>query len=163
VRVDRSNTGTITDYRLQVKMQTDLGSESEPNETNATADSLTRSDVYVFGGHQVNADLDTYAIFVPAGKDLRIETIEGGAAETCESNGIDSRIRLLGPTGTDLGNDDDLGRGFCSLVDGTGAVPLSAFASNLAGGIYFIRVEASSPGGATAAGQFDYRLVVTVR
>ncbi|MBL8741177.1 MAG: hypothetical protein JNK04_08790, partial [Myxococcales bacterium] len=163
VRVDRSNTGTITDYRLQVKMQTDLGSETETNETIATANSLTRSDVYVFGGMQVTTDLDTYAVFVPAGKSLRVETIEGSGAETCESNGIDSRIRLFNPAGTELGNDSDAGRGFCSLIDGTGATPLNAYARNLPGGIYYLRVEPHTPGSASAAMQFDYRLVVTVR
>ena len=116
------------------------------------------------GGHQTNADFDTFAINVPAGKSVRAEIIEGSTAETCESNGIDSRLRLFNAAGTELGTgDDDTGRGFCSLIDGTGTTGGFTAARALTAGIYYIRVEASSPGTATAGGQFDYRLVVTVR
>ncbi len=166
VRVEETgNNAAIAAYRLQVKVQADTGSESETNETLATADRFVGSDVYVFGGHQVNSDLDTFVITVPAGRSLRAEVIEGSTAETCESGGIDSRLRMFNAAGVDLGNDDDDGRGACSLIDGTGTVPaaLDGFARNLAGGTYYLRVESFAPTGTTAAGQFDYRLVVTIR
>jgi len=162
IQVDRSTAGTLAAYKLQVKVLGSRGSEVEPNDTNATARGIPGTDVYVFGGHQVTTDLDTYAVFVPAGKSLRVETVEGSTAETCESNGIDSRIRIINSAGTDLGNDDDGGRGFCSLIDGTGASPANGYAHNLAAGIYYVRVESTSTA-TGAANQFDYRLVVTVR
>ena len=162
VQVEKSTAGTIAAYKLQVAVHTDRGSESEVNETIAQADGFPGSDVYIFGGHQVAADFDVFAINVPAGRSIRAETIEGGA-ETCESNGVDSRIRLFSPAGVDLGNDSDAGRGFCSLIDGTGTSGGNAYARNLAGGTYYLRIEAHTPSSNTAAMQFDYRLVVTVR
>jgi hypothetical protein len=63
----------------------------------------------------------------------------------------------------DLGNVDDNGRGFCSLLDGTGATPTHGFAHNLAAGTYYLQVEASAPTNASPNELFDYRLVVTVR
>jgi cysteine-rich repeat protein len=162
-----SSTATLAAYKLQVAVQTDRGSESETpgNDTYQQANGLPGSDVYIFGGHQGAGDFDTFAVYVPAGKSIRAEVIEGSTAETCESQGIDSRLRLYGPTGTDLGNVDDIGRGYCSLMDGTGATPTHAYAHNLAtGGVYYLRVEASSPTSTTNLNEyFDYRLVVTIR
>jgi cysteine-rich repeat protein len=162
VMVEKSTSGTIAGYKLQVKIQTSRGNETEPNTTSATANGFPGSDVYIFGGHQVNSDLDVFAIPVPAGKSIRAEVIEGSTAETCESFGIDSRIRLLSPAGIELGNVDDNGRGFCSLLDGTGASPTHSYAHNLAAGTYFVQVEASNPISSSLNELFDYRLVVTV-
>ncbi|MBK9760551.1 MAG: hypothetical protein IPO90_11415 [Flavobacteriales bacterium] len=58
--------------------------------------------------------------------------------------------------------DDDDGRGFCSMIDGTGSTPLDAAAHNIAAGTYFLRVQSSSLATGAAA-QFDYKLVVTIR
>jgi hypothetical protein len=95
---------------------------------------------------------------------VRLEIIEGDrAVETCESNGIDSRLTLFSPALVQLEDDDDAGRGFCSLLDGTGTAPLDPLAHTLAAGTYFVQVRASSFSQAGAAGQFTYRLVATVR
>jgi hypothetical protein len=162
VQVEKTASGTIAAYKLEVKIQTTKGNETETNDTVAASNGLPSSDVYIFGGHQVAADKDVFAINVPAGKSVRAEIIEGSGAETCESLGIDSKIFLVNAAGTDLGSDDDSGRGYCSQIDGTGASPLHSYAHNLAAGTYYVRVEAS--GLCSGAGcQFDYRLAVTIR
>ncbi len=165
---ETGNNSLIPTYLLQVELLGDAGIETEPNEDQASASlNLTGgvSDVYVFGDHAVQADSDYYAIDVPvAGSSLRLEIMEGDrAVETCESNGIDSRLTLYNAAGTQLVDDDDDGRGFCSHIDGTGATGQDAAAHNLAAGTYFVQVRASTFAQATAAGQFTYRLVATVR
>jgi cysteine-rich repeat protein len=162
---ETGNNAAIAGYRLQVKVQTGKGSESEVNETSVQTDFLPGSDVFVFGNHQQNLDSDVYAVTVPAGKSLRAEVIEGSTAETCESNGVDSRLTLYGPTGTLLVDDDDDGRGYCSLIDGTGATAQDNGAKGLAAGTYYLQVRASSLTSAQTGpgGQFDYRLAVTIR
>jgi cysteine-rich repeat protein len=162
---ETGNNALLAGYRLQVKVQASVGSESEPNSTLLQSDPLPGSDVFILGGHQVNADADYFAITVPAGKSLRAEIVEGSLAETCESSGIDSRLTLFNAAGTQLVEDDDDGRGFCSLIDGTGATALDAGAKALAAGTYYLLVRASTLGTAPTgpSGQFDYSLVVTLR
>lgn len=106
-------------------------------------------------------DTDWYVVAVPPGGSIRAETIEGDASETCESNGIDSTIALYDAAGTQLGTNGDTGRGYCSLIDGTGSTPANSFAHNLAPGAYYLRV--TSFGTTGAANQFNYRLAVTIR
>ncbi|MFT3771987.1 MAG: pre-peptidase C-terminal domain-containing protein [Minicystis sp.] len=120
--------------------------------------------MYVLGGHLTNSDSDFYAITVPAGASVRAEIIEGGS-ETCESNDIDSRLSFYNTanTSTPLTEDDDNGRGYCSLLDGTGGTPSNPPAHNLAAGTYYLQVRASVVSQSGTAGQFDYRLVVTIR
>ena len=51
--------------------------------------------------------------------------------ETCEAaGGIDSRLTLFNQNGVQIDDDDDSGRGLCSLIDGTGATPLDPAARN---------------------------------
>jgi len=106
-----------------------------------------------------------FAITVPAGKSLRAEIIEGDVMETCESGQVDSLLSLYDATGALLGEDDDFGRGFCSLIDGTGNPSASGFASQLVAGTYYLQVQATPlaqvPGDTT--GQFNYRLALTIR
>ncbi len=101
---------------------------------------------------------------MPAGRSLRAEIIEGDA-ETCESSDVDSYLTLFDANGVTLGFDDDSGRGFCSRIDGTGSSPADAYAHDLAAGTYYLLVEASpsAQGAADTAGQFAYRLAVTLR
>ncbi len=102
------------------------------------------------------------AVTVPQGGSIRAEVIEGDGVETCESNGIDSSIALYNPAGTLISTTGgDVGRGFCSLFDGTGPTPLNSFAHNLAAGTYFVRVISATTA-VTPANQFNYRLVVDV-
>ena len=55
---------------------------------------------------------------------------------------------------------DGEGRGYCSLIDGTGSAPLHSGARQLVPGTYYLQVRSAQPG---ATGQFDYRLFITVR
>ncbi|MFO0592891.1 MAG: DUF4215 domain-containing protein [Polyangiaceae bacterium] len=163
LQVEKTTTGAIAAYKLEVKVQSTAGSEVEANNTSATSTGFPGSDVYIFGSHQLTSDIDVYAIPVPAGKSIRAEIIEGSGAETCESNGIASRLYLDSAGGSSLANDSTTGRGNCSLIDGTGASPVKTAAHNLAAGTYYLRVQAASQGCATDVCKFDYRLVVTVR
>ena len=157
---EAGNNGTIAVYRMHASVIPAAGTEVERNDIQAQANVLSGLELFAHGSHQLTSDLDWYAITVPAGGSVRAELIEGSTAESCESNGIDSRVTLFTSAGVQLVMDDDDGRGFCSLIDGTGSVPLDATAHNLASGTYYLQVRSSVTG---AASQFDYRLVVTIR
>ena len=160
VQVDK--TVALASYFLRVTFQTALGSEIEPNDLTSTATPAPGIATQIFGDHQVTTDTDFYAVTVPAGGSIRAEVIEGDNVETCELNGIDSSIALYNPAGTLISTTGgDVGRGFCSMFDGTGPSPLNTFAHNLAAGTYFVRVISATTA-ATPANQFNYRLVVDV-
>ena len=157
-------TATIGTYFLSVRGFTDRGSETEPNELRSSATMLTGTNIVVLGSHLSNLDVDAFGITAPGGRSLRVELIEG-SAETCESTGIDSYVTLFTSSGLALGWDDDAGRGLCSLIDGTGAAAVNPWASRLATGTYYLQVEAA-PFAQMAndqRGQFDYRLVISIR
>jgi cysteine-rich repeat protein len=160
----QGNTATIPAYVLQVRVEGDDGSETEPNDTAPQANAMAGSDVFVLGDHTKSTDVDFFRIDVPTGKSVRAEVVEGGGA-TCESLNLDSYLTLYDNSGLALEQDDDSGRGFCSLIDGTGSAPVNAGASGLPGGTYYLAVEASpfaeAPG--NPSGSFVYRLVVTIR
>lgn len=158
---ERGNNALIALYRLRIIFPTSNGNEVEPNETQATATLIPGPPFsYIFGDHSLADDSDFYRITVGSGQSLRAEIVEGDrAAETCESNGIDSRLTLYDSTGTELVDDDDSGRGFCSLIDGKGTTPLDAGASNLAAGTYYIQVRRSDLA-AGAQQLFVYRLAL---
>jgi cysteine-rich repeat protein len=157
------NNAVILGYALEVDFQTDIGSEVEGNDGILNATPVAGSDVVITGNHQVNADADYFKVTVPESWSIRAEVIEGSLVETCESNGIDSSLAFFDPSGVLLANADDGGRGFCSLLDGTGSAPLYSAAHGLPAGTYYLRVQASAFAQMTAAGQFDYRLAVTLR
>lgn len=168
VRVEEAgNNAAIAGYFLELDYVADAGVETEPNETIAlaTPELDGQSSAAVLGDHSLNADVDVYRVTVPPGKGLRAEVIEGDRSiETCESNGIDSRLRLLNAAGVQLLEDDDGGRGFCSSIDGTGPVPLDAAARNgTASPQTWYLVLEQSGFASGAAGQFSYRLQVTIR
>lgn len=165
---ENGNNAAVSSYLLDVQSQADFGLESEANEVIATADTNIQAvgpDVFVFGDHTLNVDSDFYAIDVPqSGSSLRLEIIEGDRTiETCEAGNIDARLTLFDANGVLLVDDDDAGRGFCSMIDGTGTLPLYNGAHNLAAGTYYAQVRASSFAQAGTPGQFIYRLVATVR
>jgi cysteine-rich repeat protein len=153
---------TLASWYMRAEFPPGIGAEAEPNENLASATPLVGASGWIAGGHQASADLDWYSITVPAGHSLRLETIEGDrAVETCESNGIDSKITLFNSAGTQLGSDDDGGRGFCSIVDGTGTTATHTWARALPAGTYFIQVNSAVAAG--AASQFDYKLIWKIR
>jgi cysteine-rich repeat protein len=157
------NNAAVAGYALEVDFQVDVGSEVEGNDGLINATQVSGSDVVISGIHQVNADVDFFAVTVPDSWSLRAEVIEGSPAETCESGGIDSHLTLFDAAGLQLAIADDGGRGFCSLLDGTGSAPLYSAAHALAAGTYFLRVQASPFAQMGPAGQFDYRLAITLR
>lgn len=171
VRVEETgNNATLTGYVLDVAMLALGATESEPNETfQAATNVLTpgASDFFISGDHALTTDSDFYGFQVlVAGTSLRIELVEGDrTVETCESMGIDSRITLYDSAGVLLVDDDDTGRGFCSLIDGTGlgTTPLDPEAHNLAPGFYYVQVRAADEAGPVGGTQFTYKLVVTQR
>jgi cysteine-rich repeat protein len=153
---------TLAAYYLRTQLPPGIGSEVEANENLATATPLVGAMGWIAGGHQVTADLDWYSITVPVGSSLRLETIEGDrAVETCESNGIDSKITLYNAAGSLLGSNDDGGRGYCSLIDGTGTTATDTWARALTGGTYYIQVNAAVT--TAGASQFDYKLIWKIR
>jgi cysteine-rich repeat protein len=163
-------TGNNTDiprYFLDADYVDEAGIETEPNDViaQASANLVGLPSAVVFGDHQVNLDVDVYAITVPPGKGLRAEVIEADRlVETCESNGIDSRLRLQDAAGVQLVADDDDGRGFCSMIDGTSATPRDPGARNgspVPQTWYLFLDQSTFATG--AAGQFSYRLQVTIR
>jgi cysteine-rich repeat protein len=164
---ERGNNATAT-YMLQVAFQTTAGTETEPNATTATASTnlANKTDTFVFGDHMMAGDVDVYAITVPGNARIRAELVEGDRlTETCESGNVDAHLFLFDATGAQIADDNDSGRGLCSLIDGTGTIPLHPAARNsnpTTPQTYYLGVRAS--GLATPNGsQFVYRLQVTVR
>ena len=162
IQAEKASAGTLVKYVLKTTFEANGGSEVEPNNTQATATAVVGADTYMLAGHPTAGDDDFYAITVPAGKSIRAEIIEGDLVTTCESNGIDSFLTLYSAAAVSLATDDDSGRGFCSMIDGTGAVPAKAGAHNLAAGTYFLQLTPSSLV-SPPADVFNYRVVVTVR
>ena len=162
--LERTDLVPIAAYLLQAKFEASAAFEIEPNDTAPTATIFAGSDVVIGGNHAIGTDSDFFKITVPAGKSLRAEIVEGNA-ETCESNDVDSFLTLFDASGVALGGDDDSGRGFCSLIDGTGATPADDYAHHLPAGTYYLLVEASPSAQAPAdtTGQFIYNLAITLR
>jgi cysteine-rich repeat protein len=147
-------------YLLDVKAQANAGAEAEPNNTPAQASPFTGTEAFLSGSSSGTTDQDVFRITVPSGKSLRAEVLEGGT-QSCDGNEVDSELELLDSTGTVLASDDDGGRGYCSLLDGTGPRPVDSGASNLTGGTYYLRVKPHSDDPVRAV--FNYRLSLTVR
>jgi cysteine-rich repeat protein len=148
-------------YALDVAFQGSAGSETEPNDTRATANSLGGVDTFVAGSISTTTDVDYYRITVPAGASVRAETHEGDT-QSCDNLDLDSDIALLDASGRVLASDDDSGRGYCSRLDGMGPSPDDVGASNLLAGTYYLRVRAATLA-STGSETFNYRLSVTIR
>jgi len=165
LRVQQSdNAEVIPGYTLEVDVQPSAGVDSGINETLAQASVFSLTDGFVAGSHQAAADVDFYKLTIPGSstRSLRAEILEG-ALETCESGGIKSRLTLFRADSVVLADDDvGLGRGSCSLLDGTGLSASQPKAHGLFPGVYYLRVMAAT-GAADSAALFDYKLAVTVR
>lgn len=161
---EAGNDGDLHHYALQVAPQASAGMEVEPNDGAPTATPLPGfHDVSIDGHHPNASDSDVFALTVPEGGSLRAELVEGDREhETCESQDVDTRLTLYSPQFVQLDDDDDSGRGFCSLLDGTGDAPKNAGAHALPAGTYYLQVR-SSPFASQSSAQFRYRLSVVVR
>jgi cysteine-rich repeat protein len=175
LQVEETGTNApVAAYALQARFPSDLGLESESSGTIATNDTAATAEValmatrdgVIFGDHTVSVDADYYAITVPSGAGVRAEIIEGYRQFiTCESKDMDSALTLYAANGTTQKvSDDDDGRGFCSMIDGTGTNPLDLNARNTSGSteVWYLAVRASGVANPNAT-SFGYRLAVTIR
>jgi hypothetical protein len=163
-----AKSGTVAAYALDIRYSTDDGTEAEPNDTQAQANPEAGTELFVCGDHQNPADVDVYAVTVPAGKSLRAEVVEvaatapGYVACSTSATNLDSFLTLYDPTFTAIASDDDSGRGDCSQIDGTGTSPAQSGAHHLAAGTYYLAVQ-KSPLATPTGAVFDYCLAVTLR
>jgi cysteine-rich repeat protein len=177
VQLERTgNNAPIERYFLELTFPPTVGAEAEAsassggNDTVATAEVLLSSavDAWISADHQLENDVDVFAITVPPQSGVRAEIIEGDrATESCESNDLDATLSLLDSTGALITTDDDGGRGYCSRIDGLRS-PSSQAVFSLARNntatpqTMYLRVTRSQSGLTTPA-QFVYRLVLTIR
>lgn len=161
VQADVMDSHVPASYALDVAFLDSAGSETEPNDTRATASALGGVDTFVAGSIPTTTDVDYYRITVPAGASVRAETHDGGT-QRCDNLDLDSEVALLDASGRQLVNDDDSGRGFCSRLDGIGPAPDDVAAANLPAGTYYLRVKSSALAD-TGGELFSYRLSVTIR
>jgi cysteine-rich repeat protein len=157
------SSSVVTFYRFTAERITARGAETEPNELTTTATTFALPGVMT-GFRGPAADIDYYRIQLTRPSSLFAEVIEGDASYNCSANAIDPRIQVLDATGTEIGVDDDGGRGFCSSANGIGASPDELGLRLLQPGTYYIAVTNSTfsdPG--TPLGDFSYRLVAFTR
>jgi cysteine-rich repeat protein len=113
--------------------------EVEPNDSPAQAlanDHVPGNGEAYVASFGVPGDEDWFAVDVPEGASLRIETFDQSGPGSCQ--GIDTTVTLFAPDGTtQLAFDDDDGIDWCSLVDPA----LDLGASGLAAGTYLVRVR----------------------
>jgi cysteine-rich repeat protein len=165
VRVQQSgNSAIIAGYTLEVDVQPSVGWDSGPNNTMATANPFTLPNGFVSGNLSSATDIDFYKVTIPGNtpRSVRAELLEGGA-QSCDDGEIQSRLTLFTAEADLLADDDTgLGRGLCSLLDGTGMAAVQPKAHDLLPGAYYLRVMAGT-GAPIAKAQFEYRLALTVR
>ncbi|MFS8066856.1 MAG: DUF4215 domain-containing protein, partial [Byssovorax sp.] len=117
----------------------DSFSESGSNDTVATANGpFTPSPGLVLHGSiQPGADVDVFAIVLPATADLHIETFDASGPSSC--NNIDTDLILLGTDGaTVLATDDDSGVNACARLDAKG----NPAVRHLPAGTYYVKIGA---------------------
>ncbi len=122
-------TNSVTNIVPQVG--TDLGNETEPNDTFATADVLTGSEIKIRGDVYPNADLDWFSFTANAGDRVyaAVMTTYSASAST------DSQLRIFASDGTtqiEFDEDDGSLGGLSSTIAG---------ATLAAGGTYYVQVK----------------------
>jgi hypothetical protein len=131
----------------------ELVPETDNNDTAETAGPARRPAFLRSGAIDPMADVDFYAIELPATSDLHIETFDEAGPGTCA--GIDTQITLFAPDRTTaILVRDQGGIGTCSKIDSTR--PTDTAARHLAAGTYYVKVETFR--NATTA---NYTLLVT--
>jgi len=138
----------------------EMDQESEPNDTptDAGLSNLWTSSTDIAATWSVPGDVDYYAVTVPAGASLRVETFDITGAPDCVTT--DTLVQLLDTDATtELAAADDGGVNYCSLIDPA----LHTGAAGLAGGTYFVRVMDWSNFGEGPGDQAaPYRVVITI-
>jgi hypothetical protein len=145
------------DYELALDTTLDAGSETEPNNSGAQANTLVAPFDSVYGTTG-DAAPDYYS-FIAAGSTLRLDVLapQGIGSPTCTGSGsgrVDPEVWLYATDGTtQLGYNDDVGGGnYCAKL---------TYSSLTAGQRYVVKVTRSAAAGGTAASVFQY--VLTLR
>jgi cysteine-rich repeat protein len=123
-------------------------SETEPNGNSgqALANNYFYGSTYVAGQWSPAGDQDYYAIQVPPGGSIHVQTYDANGPVTCAT--IDTEVFIYDTNGTtQLGYDDDAGPNLCS----------DELLTGLGGGVYYVRVREY---GDNATG--NYTVVITV-
>jgi subtilisin-like proprotein convertase family protein len=115
----------------------DLGEESEPNGTPATADPLTAAEGKIKGSIFPNADQDYYSFTAAAGDRLYAAV----QTQTSASASTDGILELFAPDGTTILEGDEDDGSFGTLA------PSIANTTLAAGGTYYIRIRHNSATG----------------
>ncbi len=175
IRVEeRGNNAAIAAYTLQVDYQTNRGAESEVRDQT--------------GPERRHRGVGPRASWAPTTRTCSVTTstprtptstpsrCRAARASARRSSRVTGPRRRASPTASTacsrcstrpgglIAEDDDDGRGFCSLLDGSGTTPLDAGARNTSTTAqqYYIMVRRSSLAAGTQQ-NFIYRLVVTFR
>jgi cysteine-rich repeat protein len=129
----------------------EAGCETEPNNSEATADDFAAHQVAgtVCGFVDPAGDANYYFVTLAGPGSITAETLDGVLGTTCISQAVDSRIRIFDAASMQIVSDDDAGAGYCSLAT-TGL---------LMAGTYYVVVDASPLDPSLT---FDYCLDVTV-
>ena len=147
---------TISAYKLLVTVTTGSTTESEPNDTAATANTIATSGAPIGvrnGNITTPTDVDVYSVFAPAGSTL---FISGDGDPERNGVGTDIVLDLLAPDGTtvllSVDNSDNVG---------IPAPPAESFCFNITTtGTYFVRVRGFQSIKITTTG--TYALMVAV-
>jgi cysteine-rich repeat protein len=125
--------------------------ETEPNDTQATANPLGGADGFAAAITPVgDQDYFSFNVATP-GSSVFIQVTDGLSG--CP-NGFDSKLTLFNPVGALIGTADDGGAAKCSLL----SPATSAAAANLAVGTYKVRVEYN--GNSAAIGSYVVKIKV---
>lgn len=137
---DRNNCGgcghVCSDAQVCSNGWCTVPSETEPNDTLQTADTLPSIERHFQGSIDLLGDVDVVRFTLTTTSDVRLETFDGSGA-TCVD--ADTFLELLGPDGTSLAWDDDSGQGLCSAI----APADHEGARRLEPGTYFARIGAA--------------------
>jgi hypothetical protein len=139
----------------------DLGTEVEPNNTLAQADSRLRDglDVSLGGAISAEADVDFYRVVIPPGRGMRAEVVPTNPRTECDV--FNAVVTLVDAAGLQVHTNGSI-LGACPFIDGTNAPPVDVDASNGGATAKTVFVAVSKGPGALV-GALPYRLVVTVR
>ncbi|HYH99649.1 MAG TPA: hypothetical protein VD972_27075, partial [Hyalangium sp.] len=159
VSMERLGGDQVESYLLEVAFQSNAGTESEGNDTRASANPLSGPDSVISGSIPATTDADYFRLSVTQGQSIRAEIIEGGT-KSCSDSEMESELALFNEAGTELVSDTFGGQGSCSMINGRDF--WYSEAGNLPAGNYYLRVR-SRPDAAAGKETFDYRLSVTLR
>ncbi|EYF06945.1 hypothetical protein [Chondromyces apiculatus] len=144
IKISNSTFGYTGDaYNMQVLLVPASVTESEPNNTSATADS-TMGSPDAIGAIGVAGDNDWYAVPLPANVRF-VAQVDSGMVNECGVD-IDSELEIYSPSGTSLAFSEDISPfgNYCS----------AALVQITTAGTYYVRIASSTD--YEPDGMFDY-------